>query len=273
MKANISVILIQGGLGNQMFGYAFLQSLKKLYPLSLFFIEVSESVNSHCGLEIFKVFNIKEHWRYKSGISRMIKKHAVEIEQKNALQFDNSQTKDRALINFYSGYWQSEKFFFGIRDIIRKKYTFNYSMISHINIETAIAMKKNNSVSIHVRRGDYININATHSFDISYYEKAINYIKQNVSSPVFYLFSDDTAWCKKQQIFQDANIIDWNTGKNSWQDMFLMSNCKHNIIANSTFSWWGAWLNNNKNKIVITPKQWFVGVKENDIIPTEWIRF
>ena len=139
-------------------------------------------------------------------------------------------------------------------------------------------IKKRNSISIHIRRGDYVNdINAKKilgdNCNLLYYQKAIEYIYSVITSPFFYIFSDEPEWVKNNFSFlENSLIIDWNKGKDSWQDMMLMSHCKHNIIANSSFSWWGAWLNNNNNKIVIAPKKWFNTFEAPYIVPNEWIR-
>lgn len=140
-----------------------------------------------------------------------------------------------------------------------------------------------NSVSIHVRRGDYYNNES--AFKIhgnittkKYYENALEFIKEKVKNPVFFVFSDEFEWVKKNLYFfsnyGEVHIIDWNKGFDSYIDLQLMSNCKHNIIANSSFSWWAAWLNKNKNKIVISPKKWVNNINENkiDIIPNNWIK-
>ena len=109
---------------------------------------------------------------------------------------------------------------------------------------------------------------------IEYYEKAINYVKNKIEGPVFFIFSNDIDWCKENFSFEEAYFVDWNIGEKSFRDMQLMSSCKHNIIANSSFSWWGAWLNNNLDKIIIAPSKWLNDerVDIDDIIPEGWIK-
>ena len=105
-----------------------------------------------------------------------------------------------------------------------------------------------------------------------YYQNAIAEIKNRIEKPSFYVFSDDIAWVKEHIRLDNAEYVDWNKGEDSWQDMMLMSKCRHHIICNSTFSWWGAWLNPRKDKIVIAPSQWTQNADSQSIVPCEWVR-
>lgn len=140
-------------------------------------------------------------------------------------------------------------------------------------------IRKTNSVSLHIRRGDYITSKITNKFHgtccLGYYKKAMKLINKKVKNPKYFVFSDDIYWVKKNLEIKNAFYVDDNVGDKSYIDMQLMSMCKHNIIANSSFSWWAAWLNNNPNKIVIAPKKWFndPGMDTTDLISEEWIRF
>ena len=158
---------------------------------------------------------------------------------------------------------------------MRKSFSFKLELISNKNLSLAKTIRETNSVSIHVRRGDYLMEIGWDTCNLEYYNKAIKYIEQILPHCTFYVFSDDILWCMKN-LTNKYNFIyvDWNKGNDSWQDMYLMSQCKNNIIANSTFSWWGAWLNNNPQKIVITPSIWFNDRNPNDcdIIPDNWIK-
>ena len=127
-------------------------------------------------------------------------------------------------------------------------------------------------VSVHIRRGDYLNnVGRFGLCELSYYREAIKYIKSIVDNPKFVFFSDDMAWAKDNIDNDEAVFVSWNQGKDSWQDMYLMSHCQHNIVANSSFSWWGAWLNGNPHKVVVAPKKWFMYSPNYDIIPDNWI--
>ncbi|MDR0428165.1 MAG: alpha-1,2-fucosyltransferase, partial [Dysgonamonadaceae bacterium] len=137
-------------------------------------------------------------------------------------------------------------------------------------------IKEENSISIHIRRGDYLsssNINYVGNIcNITYYIEAIKKIEQMVENPVFFIFSNDIKWAQENLQLANVHYIDWNKKEDSWQDMFLMSKCKHNIIANSTFSWWRAWLNQYVEKIIISPDLFYNGEKATDLIPESWIK-
>jgi hypothetical protein len=171
----------------------------------------------------------------------------------------------------------SEKYFIDAEKQIRKDFVFKLPMQNE-NIGLAKKISQVNAISLHVRRGDYAsnpqNI-ATHGLcSIDYYQAAIKHMVEQVKNPYFFVFSDDSAWVTSNlKIDFLHQYVDHNHGKESYNDMHLMSLCKHNIIANSSFSWWGAWLNQNAEKIVFAPKQWFSKSTDTiDLIPSNWIR-
>lgn len=158
------------------------------------------------------------------------------------------------------GYFQTEKYFSSISESIKKDFTF-------INIDSYILNDMNNIVSIHVRRGDYVGQQTYHPLTtMEYYKRAM----QLFDGYKFVLFSDDVEWCQSQEIFKNCKILDVP----DHEAMYLMTQCDHNIIANSSFSWWGAWLNKNKNNIVIAPEKWFgpsySGYNMSDLYPQGW---
>jgi len=181
--------------------------------------------------------------------------------------------------SFVKGNFQSEKYFESIESVIRDEFKFT-KQLDLENLKWKNEILNSNSVSIHIRRGDYIslkqNANKFAQIPLSYYQNAITYISQNSPSSVFFVFSDDIKWVK-ENLISDAPlhfIENNNTPQTSHFDMQLMSLCKHNIICNSTFSWWSAWLNNNPQKMVIAPQNWFadISINSQDIIPDEWIK-
>jgi len=175
------------------------------------------------------------------------------------------------------GYWQSEKYFKECENVIRKDFEFK-EPLNEKNAEIASDIDSCNSVSLHIRRGDYVanqKTNSVHgSCSLDYYKEAIAVISERETKPEVFIFSDDIEWVKKHLYLEfPATYIDHNQGRDSYRDMQLMSLCKHNIIANSSFSWWGAWLNTYENKIVIAPNQWFAIERcSDDLIPEQWVR-
>ncbi|MBF9040369.1 hypothetical protein LSUCC0387_05615 [Rhodobacterales bacterium LSUCC0387] len=182
------------------------------------------------------------------------------------------------------GYWQSAKYFRGVETILAETFSFRENLTGR-NAEIATEMEDTIPVALHVRRGDYIQnpkANAFHGIcDWAYYHQAMKYIRERVGSPHFYIFSDDLQ-AAIQEFGKSPKItyVDCNTGSNSYRDMMLMARCKHHIIANSSFSWWGAWLANahgyaDRNQIVIAPHQWLSGSTEQmeDIYMKNWVRF
>ena len=150
-----------------------------------------------------------------------------------------------------------------------------------MNQNIATKMQHENSVSVHIRRGDYLNSQFVNIYGnictLEYYQKAIAYMKTNMSEPHFYFFSDDTHWVREHVgefglLEHQITIIEDNIGDRSFVDLYLMSNCRSHIIANSTFSWWGAWLGNNEDKIVVAPGKWFQNHETTDIICDDWIK-
>jgi hypothetical protein len=179
---------------------------------------------------------------------------------------------------YLDGYWQSEKYFEETRKELQEDLLLKEPLEGK-NKELAARMSSEDSVSIHVRKGDYLSIPANQALfqtlDSSYYLEALEKICKDVPSPRLYVFSDDPYWFRSEvKTDLPVEYIYGNSGKNSYLDMQLMSLCKHNIIANSSFSWWGAWLNRNGDKKVIAPEKWFRNnVKDSsDLVPKSWIR-
>ena len=165
-----------------------------------------------------------------------------------------------------TGYWQSEKYFIDYREELLKMLTPTYAVTKSFE-STLLAIKRSFSVSIHVRRGDFVSLGWC--LDIAYYKKAIKLMSDKIQNPVFYVFSDDNE--KAKNLFEgiDArfNFVDYEAVNPTIEDFLLMKSCKHNIIANSSYSWWGAWANNNPDKIVLCPPR----EARDFFYPKEWI--
>ena len=276
----MQLIKMTGGLGNQMFIYAFYLQMKKRF--SDVHIDLSDMVHYHVhhGYEMNRVFNLPH---IEKCYPQSLKKVAEFLFFKTILErklkdpFNAYKTRPTWPLVYYKGFYQTEKYFNEVADDIRKAFTFNAALFTDKNraLETEI-LNNSNAVSLHVRRGDYLQPKHWNAVGCvcqnEYYNNAIAEIKDRVEAPHFYVFSDDIKWVKDNFELENVTFIDWNTGNDSWQDMMLMSRCKHNIIANSTFSWWGAWLNPNKQKIVIAPNRWFANHDAPNIIPDGWIK-
>lgn len=274
------LIKIIGGLGNQMFIYAFYLKMKKQYPNTR--IDLSDMVHYHVhhGYEMQRVFHLPQN---EFCINRSLKK-AIEFlffkkiyeRKQNPDTLIPYEKKYRWPLLYFKGFYQSERFFVDIADEVRKAFSFDINQCSDKTKQMLQQIDSNeNALSIHIRRGDYLQPkhweNTGSVCQVSYYKNAIAEIEKRVSCPTYFVFSDDIEWVKVNLPLANAVYIDWNKGKDSWQDMMLMSHCRHHIMCNSTFSWWGAWLNPRKDKIVLVPERWFQHIETPYIYPKQWI--
>lgn len=181
-------------------------------------------------------------------------------------------------IIYLAGLWQNEGWFAPVTNLIRHEFTFP-PIADDANAALSRQIQSTNAVSLHVRRGDYLTepnfASVAHVCSIEYYERAVAYIASRVPIPVFYIFSDELDWVKQHLVIPYPCVyVDANEGGKNYEDMRLMSLCRHHIIANSTFSWWGAWLNAKPDKIVIAPEKWLPksnGAAARHVIPPNWI--
>lgn len=282
------IIKLMGGLGNQLFQYAF----GKAYGIkNKKIIRFDIDAYSQEGMKKFSTkreylldyFNTSEKGKFPySSLKRnkifsfFLKAFNFKEIKEMEFGFNELFFEDNGSVVF-DGYWQTEKYFSEIEDIIRNEFILK-KIFSVKNFEIANDIFRKNSISIHIRRGDYINDKNTNKFHgvcpIEYYKKAINYIIKNVKEPHFFIFSDDIEWVKNNMKIDIKYTYVSNNKLKNYEELILMSYCKHNIIANSSFSWWGAWLNANIEKIVIAPSKWFANenINTRDIIPQNWIK-
>lgn len=178
----------------------------------------------------------------------------------------------------FIGQWQSELYFSHASEEVRRQFVF-LPFDEERNIMLAKKMSEEESVAIHIRKGkDYSVPFFNQTCPAEYYLRAIQFIKQEVKTPVFYVFADNAEWVRENLKDLDYTLVDWNptAGPRNFRDMQLMSCAKHNIIANSSYSWWGAYLNKNPNKVVVAPALWFSPEQEtyknNHIVPESWIK-
>jgi len=194
----------------------------------------------------------------------------------SSLRFD-PRVYDKT-VGYFDGYWQTERYFADFKEEIRKQFKISRPLHSAtLRLLTDILEK--NSVGIHVRRGDYVHnrhTNAMHgTCPLQYYQKAVSFILEQQDNCHLFVFTDDIPWVKRNMRLSDRQVIvELPEEVPDYEAMYLMSQCRHNIIANSSFSWWGAWLNKNPRKIVVAPRRWFRSndMDAKDIIPNEWIR-
>ena len=288
------IVKLIGGLGNQMFQYATGRSLavkhKTVLKLDLsFLLDRTPRENFTYRTYELDVFNIQGNIASPSEINRFVP-NGINIFNYIKRKLKLTKVITESHLNSYEdvlsapdnsyldGYWQSEKYFKDIRGIIRSDFSLKPEATS-INQEFAKKISSCNSVSLHIRRGDYVSnteINKFHGvLTLEYYLKSVIKIADCAENPHFFIFSDDHDWAKEHLNFgYPLTFITHNSVENSYEDLRLMSLCKHNIIANSSFSWWGAWLNENPAKIVVAPRKWFNDSSKNtnDLIPNSWIR-
>ena len=186
----------------------------------------------------------------------------------------NRQIKRCADNSYLHGYWQSERYFHHIEPDIRRDFTFP-AFSSQQNADMAGRIGQELSVSLHVRRGDYLTLGAHVLCDQAYYEAALAAVLTGLEgTPTVYVFSDDPGWARDNLPLPcNKVVVDFNGPDTDFEDMRLMSLCQHNIIGNSSFSWWAAWLNANEGKRVAGPARWFGDPKLSnpDILPPEWL--
>ena len=191
------------------------------------------------------------------------------FKEKRSSYFDANVFKNNFV--YLDGYWQNELYFSDIRELLLRELS-PISSMNDLGCAYLECIKKTNSISLHVRRGDYLNLKNIGVLDVDYYMKAVEYIRTNVEKPIFFIFSDDLEWCKNSLGFLEGCIYVDRT-QTEIDDLKLMSFCRHNIIANSSFSWWGAWLNQNPKKTVIAPKGWHLNVPgSSNVILSDWVK-
>ena len=286
------ITLITSGLGNQMFQYAAGRALAARLGTTLK-LDISYYANNphtrrYYDLERYCLSStIAKPWEVQL-LQRLARPRIAKLTQPLRLlglplqstvlldpvqgyQAECESVKGHA---YLSGMWQSEKYFAAYADVIRRDFAYRQEpdAANRAAIEEIHATE---SVCLHVRRGDKVHIPEVGACDLSYYEKAIAVVMERVAHPHFFIFSDDAAWTREHVTTPaPSTYITHNTGRNDAEDMRLMSHCKHFVIANSTFSWWGAWLATNPSKLVISPSSYFAdpNISMLDRIPEAWVQ-
>jgi hypothetical protein len=282
---------LNGGLGNQFFQYALARRLSYERNIPLRFdlrqLEGVWSIRQY-KLAYFQVqgepvteYEKKQFFRYQDKKLFSLAQMCLPYYRRRIVK-ERSPVFDENILHVplkvcLQGYWQSQKYFASIRTILQKdlqlKVGFNV-----VNENMLEEIKNTQSVSMHIRRGDYVSnpiTNEVHGvLPLSYYENAVKYIKEKVKHTYFYIFSDDIPWVKENlSVAKNTAFVDFNDSTHDYFDFALMKECKFHIIANSSFSWWAAWLSDYKNKIVIAPEKWFqADLDTTDLLPEDWIK-
>lgn len=258
------IVRVLGGLGNQLFIYAFARSVSLLLGIPVYLEYRTGFIKDEYKRKyLLDNYNIRLNacHMYESMyfpiqsripiVNKLIFKDTILLKEEaitsNPIQF-LTEIKNHRI--FLTGYWQNVNYFSDIGDQLRNELELTLE-VSKMNKELALNMHKVNSVAIHVRNKNFSSV-----LNSEYYKRAIAQIKNQVENPVFFIFSDDINWCKKNVRVEGITQYIENNFGDELQELWLMSNCKHFILAKSTFSWWGAWLSKNQNKIVIKPKDY-----------------
>ncbi|MAD98067.1 MAG: alpha-1,2-fucosyltransferase [Flavobacteriaceae bacterium] len=263
-------VRILGGLGNQMFQYAYAKSLQQLGYAVQLDLSAIKKYTLHGGYQLDK-FQIDLTEASNSGVL-LAKLNVYNTFKERNLLFHESFLK-LPKRGYVKGYFQTEKYFHQIRPDLLTQFQLKQSFSEKAEFYKKAIAEAKSSCSIHIRRGDYVSNKSAQeihgSCSLEYYQRAISRILETSKNTEFFIFSDDLDWVKSNLEVPKPTYVDIQGIPH--EDMLLMSQCDHNITANSSFSWWGAWLNTNPEKMVISPKQWYVS-KENEIVPETWIK-
>jgi Glycosyl transferase family 11 len=288
------IVRIKAGLGNQMFQYAVGRSLALQKGTDLVMDNGLYEIDT---FRKFELARFKISGKFLSRPRRMLEEQLQRRKLKplrsvletirfplvptyiQDLQkgFDRRpEESDRDL--YLDGFWQSEQYFKSIRDLLLKDFTFKEDPDPE-NSRMLSCIDSSNAVCVHIRRGDYVSTASGRErhgvCSMDYYCSALDHIRQRTVDPVFFIFSDDPEWVVSDfPKIESATIVSHNVGRNDIEDMRLMMRCRHFIIANSTFSWWAAWLSRHPGKIVIAPKVWYASptLSDADLVPENWVR-
>ncbi len=285
----MKIVRILGGLGNQMFQYAFLVALREKFQQEILMdATLFGDYKLHQGFELTRIFNvtarealpkeIKTVTRYtKSYFLHRVYKHLLPPAKNEYREGDgivNNLFLTDASDKYYEGFWQNYRYFDRYKDSIMREFTLKEKLDS-ANADFIKEIDGTDAVSIHVRRGDYLTDPKFKGIcELDYYVKAIDIMRHKMASPRFVVFSNDIEWCRENLLSytgEKTTFVDWNSGKDSYKDMIVMSHCRGNIISNSSFSWWAAYMNRSLNQVVIAPRKWKNVEMHYQIQPDEWL--
>jgi hypothetical protein len=286
----MKIVRFIGGLGNQMFQYAFYKALKQRFSAVKADISAYDkySASYSNGFELQTIFGLSLDFTSKDENDRYSKPEKRSLVRSIARNFKKNQPEyftevpgviDLSVLykdspGYYNGFWQSEKYFTAVRETIKSDFS-QWPELDEKNEQVRNLIHSTESVAVHVRRGDYIDTVFDKICTTDYYLKAVEQLENVIKrTPTYFIFSNDINWCRENINFPNQVFISSNNAKNSYKDMQLMSLCKHNIIANSSFSWWSAWLNANEEKKVLCPGKWchVPNIDFSDLLPSSWLK-
>jgi hypothetical protein len=282
------VIALEGGLGNQMFQYAAARAVaaRTSSQLELDIRPLLASGERCYGLDAFRLRPPPEiiadgqpprrHGRIRRYINSLL--WGERVFRESGFRYDPAVLSINPNLRM-EGYFQSEHYFADIAPAVREDFTPREDLLAEINLLADKLIPSGPCVSLHVRRGDYTNpaTMAVHGLlDAPYYEKALRLVVERIGQALpICVFTDDPAWVRANLTLPgELSFISEHT-RTPLQDLILMSRCTHHITANSSFSWWGAWLNPNQDKMVVTPREWFrasSGLDTRDLRPDGWLQ-
>lgn len=280
------ILKLKSGLGNQMFMYAVARRIALdnsdilKFDLSWFGNYKNKDIPRELGIDKFNISLVKASeaeilpllpGKIKVFWEKLIGKFFLNYHHKfhkNILKTGGSR--------YLEGYFQSYKYFDSIRDMILEDFQLKDGFSKVGDEIRKLILASGESVGVHIRRGDFAGVNEGYNglYGVDYYKKAVNIIATKFNSPSFFIFSDDIEWAKNNLKFDFPMEFVSRPGLSDAEEIILMSICRHQIIANSTFSWWSAWLNQNPNKTVIVPARWLKkqDINTEDLLPKEWTK-
>jgi hypothetical protein len=271
---------LRGGLGNQMFQYALGRCIAEKENRELLLetkgLEVQPGITARTyALDIFRI-SARIMSSRQAHRSLAVPVHAYIVERTPG--FCQDVLKPSPFLSIHlNGFWQSEKYFKSIAPVIRREFRFKRLGSAGRGWKAAI-LSERSPVCVHVRRQDYLAPQGRYIGFVGseYYRRAVDVVARRVANPHFFIFSDDLVWCEKSlKIGYPHSFVRYaGSDDNGARDLELMTMCKHFIIANSSFSWWAAWLSENPRKMVVAPARWFAGSRldSRDLVPDTWTR-
>ena len=290
------IVRLLGGLGNQMFQYAAARRLALAHnvPLKLdvsWFSHAPDRAYALHALNIQEAFASAEEVEEIRGPStRAIPRVLFQLRRRFRIGYDWIWIHERTLSpvdprvlqararTYLDGYWQSEKYFLDVPDTIRREFTIDFPPDARTR-EIVDQMATTQSVSVHIRRGDYVSDPRTSPARSvctpEYYQRCVSHVGERLADPHLFLFSDDPDWVARNLRFDHPwTLVSGRAARTDHEDLRLMSACRHHIIANSSFSWWAAWLDPHSDKLVLAPRRWMNDprVDDRDVVPSGWTR-